>query len=319
MALAARMRAASMTEEGCFRVERVPVPQPEAGQVRYRVHGCGVSVPGDRGPVQVGARTKPGWSGAEGWGIVDAVGTEVSSVRRGERIAALSGNAFAEFDVVDESAAVVLPAGFPEQPFPGSSLGGALNVIERARVRPGQVVAVVGIGFLGAVLVQLAARAGASVIALSRRPFSLSLAREMAASSVVEIENHGQALREVDLLSRGRWCDTVLEATGQQAGLSLAAALVAKRGTLVIAGRHHGARSVDLELWAERGFDVINAHEGGVEACTNGMRAAIRSIQAAELCTASLYTHEYGLEELDEALRIVRNRPVGLIKAVIKP
>lgn len=309
------MRAARIFGPGDVRIERVRLPEPAPHEVRFRVQGCGVSRA--RAWEQPGVESEIGASSPEGWGVVDAVGTAVKNLKPGDRIAALSTHAFAEFDVVAENAAVVLPESLLEQPFPGGALGGAMNVMAQSGVHPGQSVAVVGVGFLGALLVQLAARAGANVIALSRRPFSLALAREMTASTVVEIETHAQAVNDVRLLTHEKFCDRVLEATGEQEGISLGTALVARRGTLVIAGRHSGSRVVDLAEWAVRGCNVVNAHDG-VETGTQGMRAAIRSMQSAELDPANLYTHEYALEQLAEALEIVRQRPIGLIKALIR-
>lgn len=308
------MRAARIAAPGDVRFERVQLPEPAPREVRFRVQGCGVSR--TRAWEQPGVDSEPGASGPEGWGVVDAVGTAVESLKLGDRIAALSTHAFAEFDVVDEGAAVVLPESLVDQPFPGAALGGAMNVIAQSSIHPGQNVAVVGVGFLGALLVQLAARAGAHVIALSRRPFSLSLAREMGASSVVEIETHAQAVHDMRQLTYDKLCDRVLEATGEQAGISLGMALVSRRGTFVIAGRHTGARAIDLEQWAARGCNVVNAHDC-VEMAAQGMRAAMRLMQSAELETASLCTHEYRLEQLAEALEVARQRPVGLIKALI--
>ena len=56
----------------------------------------------------------------------------------------------------------------PLEPF-----GCALNIFRRSDIRAGQTVAIVGIGFLGAILTSLASHAGARVIAISRRQESL--------------------------------------------------------------------------------------------------------------------------------------------------
>ena len=52
-----------------------------------------------------------------------------------------------------------------------------MNIFRRSGIEPGQTVAIVGIGFLGAMLTRLATDAGARVIAISRRPFALEVAR----------------------------------------------------------------------------------------------------------------------------------------------
>ena len=72
---------------------------------------------------------------------------------------------------------VPLPAALDGVPFPGEPLGCAINIFRRSDIEAGQTVAIVGIGFLGALLTQLAAHAGARVIAISRRPFALDVAR----------------------------------------------------------------------------------------------------------------------------------------------
>ena len=69
------------------------------------------------------------------------------------------------------------PRRSPGEPFPGEPLGCAMNIFRRSGIEAGQTVAIVGIGFLGAILTRLAADAGARVIAISRRPFSLEVAR----------------------------------------------------------------------------------------------------------------------------------------------
>jgi threonine dehydrogenase-like Zn-dependent dehydrogenase len=58
----------------------------------------------------------------------------------------------------------------------GEPLGCAVNIFQRSEIRAGQTVAIVGIGFLGALLTQLATHAGAHRHRLSRRePFSLGV------------------------------------------------------------------------------------------------------------------------------------------------
>src|SRR4051812_19309106 len=99
------MRAARIVAPQQFAIESVPVPVPKPHEVRFRVEGSGVcasnlgpwfGLPWTQYPL------KPGESGHEAWGIVDAVGERVRGVVPGDRIAALSFNAYAEFDVVEE-------------------------------------------------------------------------------------------------------------------------------------------------------------------------------------------------------------------------
>src|SRR5690606_2784130 len=119
--------------------------------------------------------------GHEGWGVVDALGTEVRNVAVGDRVAALSYRAYAQYDVADADKVVKLPAELDGQPFPGEALGCLMNIFRRSDIRAGHDVAIVGAGFLGAGLVQLAKQAGARVIAISRQDSSLALAQRLGA------------------------------------------------------------------------------------------------------------------------------------------
>ncbi|MFZ0088516.1 MAG: alcohol dehydrogenase catalytic domain-containing protein, partial [Solirubrobacteraceae bacterium] len=168
-----RMRAAVLHGDGAVQIGEVPVPQPGPGEVRLRVEGCGVC--GSDLPVWEGRSwfqypRQPGAPGHETWGRVDALGAGVTGWERGDRVAALSYQGYAEFDVAPGDRLVRLAPELGPGPFPGEALGCAVNVFRRSAIAAGDTVAVVGVGFLGALLVQLAARAGARVIAVARRP-----------------------------------------------------------------------------------------------------------------------------------------------------
>src|SRR5205809_306369 len=83
------------------------------------------------------------------------------------RVAMLSEHAYAEYDVASEDQVIHLPATLAQQPFPAEPLGCAMNIFHRAGIRARQTVAIVGIGFLGALLTRLATNANARVIAIS--------------------------------------------------------------------------------------------------------------------------------------------------------
>jgi threonine dehydrogenase-like Zn-dependent dehydrogenase len=317
------MRAAVLAGPGRIRIEEVPLPEPGPGQARVRIAGCGVcasNLTPWAGPDWMQFPTAPGSLGHEGWGIVDAVGEGVTCVAPGDRVAALSYASYAEHDLADAASLVRLPAGFGEAPFPGEPLGCAMNIFERSEIRPGQTVAIVGIGFLGALLTRLAANAGARVIAISRRPFSLEMARRFGAHELVPMEDHDEIIGRVRALTNERMCERVIEAVGKQWPLDLAGELTAERGRLIVAGYHQdGPRKVNMWLWNWRGIDVVNAHERDPARYLAGMRAALAEIEAGRLDPMPLYTHVYPLERLDKALDATRDRPDGFLKALVVP
>lgn len=315
------MKAAVVTGAGRLHIEDMPLPQPGPGQLRIRLEGCGVCasnlIPW-AGPEWMQFPTEPGGLGHEGWGVVDAIGENVQSVAIGDRVASLGQHAYATHDVVDESAVVRLPRELDGQPFPGEPLGCALNIFKRSDIAAGQTVAIVGIGFLGTLLTQLCAAAGAHVIALSQRPYSLDLARRAGASETILLDDHWQIIEKVKRLTKGRFCDRVIEAVGKQWPLDLAAELTRERGRLIIAGYHQdGPRHINMQLWNWRGLDVVNAHERDPAIYLEGIRDALAAIGSARLDPLPLYTHRFPLERLDEALNMARDRPEGFVKALV--
>jgi threonine dehydrogenase-like Zn-dependent dehydrogenase len=315
------MRAAVLAGPGRIALEQVARPEPGPGQVRVRLEGCGVcasNLTPWKGPEWMEFPTEPGAMGHEGWGVIDAVGQGVNSLSVGDRVAALSYKSYAEYDVAEADAVVLLPESLAGKPFPGEPLGCAFNIFRRSGVEAGQTVAIVGIGFLGAILTRLVSDAGARVIAISRRPFSLDIARHMGADETIPMEDHYAIIEQVKALTDGKFCDRVIEAVGKQWPLDLAAELVKERGRLIIAGYHQdGPRQVNMQLWNWRGIDVVNAHERDSATYMQGLREAVDAVGAGRLDPTPLYTHEYPLERLGEALDATRDRPEGFLKALV--
>lgn len=315
-------RTAVVTGPGTVAIKRRPRPDVGPGQVRVQLEGCGVC--GSNLPVWEGRPwftypLEPGAPGHEGWGRVDAAGDEVAGFAVGDRVALLSYHAFAEYDVADADNVVTLPPVLDDQPFPGEALGCAINVFRRCGIEAHHTVAVVGVGFLGALLANLAARTGARTIALSRRAFALETARRMGAAETVAIDDDaGRAIHAVREITRGHGCERVIEATGLQGPLDIASEITAERGRLIIAGYHQdGLRQVNLQSWNWRGIDVINAHERDPRRYAEGMRAAVEAVATECLDPTPLYTHRFGLEEAGAALECMRQRPADFLKAII--
>jgi threonine dehydrogenase-like Zn-dependent dehydrogenase len=315
------MRAAVLAAPGTIRVDEVQVPEPGPGQVRVRLEGCGVcasNLTPWKGPDWMKFPTEPGALGHEGWGVVDAVGEGVEELAPGDRVAALSYKSYAEHDIADASAVVKLPESLAGKPFPGEPLGCAFNIFRRSDIKPGQTVAIVGIGFLGAILTRLATEAGARVIAISRRPFSLDLARHYGAAETIPMDDHYRIIDQVKALTGGTFCDRVIEAVGKQWPLDLAGELVREGGKLIVAGYHQdGPRQVNMQMWNWKGIDVVNAHERDPNVSMQGIREAVEAVASGRLDPTPLYTHSYPLERLGEALDATRDRPDGFLKALV--
>jgi threonine dehydrogenase-like Zn-dependent dehydrogenase len=317
------MRAAIVVAPGRVEVDECALPEPGPGQARIRLEGCGVcasNVPPWEGRPWFAYPMPPGALGHEGWGVIDALGPGMEAWREGERVAFLSDRSYAEFDLAAPGAMVRLPPQLAARPFPGEPLGCAMNIFRRSRIAAGQVVAIVGIGFLGALLTRLASQAGARVLACARRAEALETAMAMGAGAAALLEDSGPQgpLARAAEITGGKFCDVVIECTGKQSPLDLSARLCRERGTLVIAGYHQdGIRQVDMQLWNWRGIDVINAHEREASAYLEGMAAAVGAVDSGRIVPEPLYTHRLPLHRLGEALDLAGKRPAGFMKALI--
>src|SRR5690606_13902369 len=118
--------AMALAGPGRTQMLEIARPAPASGQVRVRLEGCGVcasNLTPWAGPDWMRFPTEPGALGHEGWGTIDAVGDGVEDLATGDRVAALSYNSYAEYDIADARAVVKLPAALAGMPFPGEPLG----------------------------------------------------------------------------------------------------------------------------------------------------------------------------------------------------
>ncbi|WP_246026635.1 MDR/zinc-dependent alcohol dehydrogenase-like family protein [Paracoccus luteus] len=316
------MRAAVLEGPQRFSVAEVPVPQPAAGEVLIRLEGCGVCAsnvePWEGQPWSTWPGA-PGGMGHEGWGCIAALGEGVEGLSLAQRVTALTERSYAEYDVARADMVVPLPPSLDGMPVPGEPVACAMNIFARSDVRAGQTVAIVGIGFLGAILTRLATDAGARVIAVSRRAGTLDLARRMGAAETVVMDDHWRIIEDVKRLTGGRMAERVIECVGKQWPLDLAGELVAEGGRLVIAGYHQdGPRQVNMQMWNWKGIDIASAHERDPGVRVAGLRAAVDALAAGRLDLSPLLSGDYPLDRLGDALAATRDKPGGFVKAWVR-
>ena len=219
----------------------------------------------------------PGWSadvpGLEMAGEVVSVGSRVTGFSPGDRVMALvGGGAQATLATVDEAHALALPAGLP-----WPEAGGFMEVFatafdalfEQAGLTLGDRLLVTGAaGGVGCAALQLAANAGAHVIAAARDRSRHAALVELGAAEVIEpaqVADHGPY-------------DVVLELVGA-ASLPSALAAVATQGRVVVIGVVGGAElEIDLrQLMGRRGRLFASTLRARGSAEKAALIAALRS------------------------------------------
>lgn len=212
------MRAAVITSldgPGAVRVRDVPGPRPAAGQVLVDVRYAGVTFPDvlqTRGEYQL----RPELPAVPGWEVSGVVREDAGGFRAGDRVAAMPVlGGLAETVAVDPAVVFPLPDTVPfdaAAAVPLNYLTAHLALGRRARLRPGETVLVHGAaGGLGTAACQLAAAAGARVVAVVSSARKAAVARAAGAHDAVPADGFRD---EVDRLTGGRGVDVVVDPVG---------------------------------------------------------------------------------------------------------
>ncbi len=173
-------------------LRELPTPEPRPGEVRLRVHACGVNYPDalmleDKYQFRP---ERPFAPGGEVAGVVDAVGEEVEGFKPGDRVIALLGHGgMAEYAVAKVGKCVHMPDAMPFDEaaafiFTYGTSWHALK--QRASLKAGDTLLVLGAaGGVGLAAVELGAAVGARVIAAVSSEEKLELAKKHGAADGV--------------------------------------------------------------------------------------------------------------------------------------
>jgi len=213
------MKAARVPSAGAdFEIVDLPVPDPDAHEVRIRVEACGIC----HSDAFVKEGTFPGLEyprvpGHEVAGVVDAVGTDVTQWAEGDRVgvgwhgghcftcdACREGDfvncenglvtgihfdgGYAEYMTAPAEAVAKMPEGLDATDAAPLLCAGitTFNALRNQDLQPGDLVAVQGIGGLGHLGVQYAAAMGLEVVALSTSTDKEALAHDLGATHFVD-------------------------------------------------------------------------------------------------------------------------------------
>jgi len=316
-----KMRAAVLVHPRRFELQQVDVPEPKPDEVRMKVEYCGIcssNLTPWKGAPWFSYPFSPGAPGHESSGVVDQLGTKITGIAIGQSVSMLGNGGFADYQVAKANCVIPISI-LSDEPFLGEPLGCAMNIFRRAQVREGQWVAIVGVGFLGTILLQLCVNAGANVVAVSRRQSALEMAARMGASLTLSCEKRAELLETMRKITGEKLCDVVIEAGGAQETLDLSSDLIGTRGRLVVAGYHQdGPRSIKMQEWNWRGIDVINAHERDETIYVEGIRAAVEALAKGRIRLQGLVSHYFPLEQIDEGFETAALRPEGFCKCVVR-
>jgi D-arabinose 1-dehydrogenase-like Zn-dependent alcohol dehydrogenase len=261
----AMMRVAQISRpKGPFEIVERKIPEPTTATVRIKVHACGICHSDSL--TKEGAYPGieyPRVPGHEVAGVIDAVGPGVAawkpgqrvgvgwnggycgacdSCRRGEFFACVRGQitgvtydgGYAEYMIAPASAVALMPADLPPVEAAPLMCAGltTFNALRNSGARPGDVVAVLGLGGLGHLGVQYAAKMGFHTVGIARGKDKEPLARQLGAAVYIDSQAQDPA---AELRKLGGAKVILATATSGEA-MSAVQGGVAVNGTLLVVG-----------------------------------------------------------------------------------
>ena len=337
------MEAAVLTGPRAFRVSMVRDPAPRAGEAMIRVTAAGIC--GTDYRIWTGERhvRYPLIPGHEFIGDVVAVGSNVTRVAVGDRVAIEpnwgcgkcdlcregSGNlclartavgidrdgGFAELAVLPERACWPAPAGLaPEILLFAEPLAVVTHAVSRAAPRPAESAAVVGAGTLGLLALQLLRARGCRVLVIGRTERRLGLARELGADATVA--GAGEAVAAAARHFSGRdGVDLLVEAAGTVEAVELSlgqVGVVRPGGRVILTGLPHDPARIEVFWMVRREIDVR-----GSMIYRDEFGEAIALLAGGVVRVESLLTHRYPLAAIATALEA--HRDPASIKVAVFP
>jgi NADPH2:quinone reductase len=201
-------------------LEEVPGLIPGPGQVLISVQACGVNFP-DTLIIQGKYQFKPDLPfspGGEISGVVKQVGSDVDSLKIGDRVIAFSTwGGFAEELVVDQTRTVIISDKMDYERASAFVLtyGTSYHALkDRAHLREGETLLILGAsGGVGLAAIQLGKAMGATVIAAASNPEKLSACQENGADYVINYaqDDLRQSVKEI---TKGRGVDVIYDPVG---------------------------------------------------------------------------------------------------------
>ncbi len=176
-------------------LDDIPIPEPKAGEVRLGIGACGLNF---ADLLMVEGRyqdtpPRPFTLGMEAAGRVDAVGSGVTTLREGDRVAVFAGQGgLADYGCFPAERCIRLPDAMPFTDAAAFQIAygtSHLALSHRAKLQPGETLLVLGAaGGVGLTAVEIGKRMGGKVIAVARGGDKLAVAQRAGADHLIDSE-----------------------------------------------------------------------------------------------------------------------------------
>lgn len=319
-----------------LKIEEVETPKIEHHEILVKIAACGVCNT-DLHYIDHGVPTfkqPPLILGHEPSGIVEEAGSEVKNFKVGDRVLIppvfscgycdncrlgrenicfnmlMLGNhidgAYAEYTKVPAKDCQHLPEDLPLEE--SSIIADAIStpyhaVKNRAQVKPGDSVVVFGCGGVGINVVQMAAAAGGSVIAVDIVDKKLDIAKKLGAQHTINSSGKEDKalLKEIRTLTGGG-ADIAIEAIGNPKVIELAQSTVKAGGLLCQVGYTHHNVAVNAGRLMFREIEI----KGSLGCRPVDYPKIIEMVRTGKIQLEPVVTHKFKLEEINDAFDVMR-------------
>lgn len=269
--------------------------------------------------------------GHEPVGVVEAVGSAVTNLKPGDYTGGFLMPAFASHIVAPAMLCVPIPNDVESlKHCLVEPLTCVTNIVQAANPKLGDSVAVVGCGFMGLLTIAGLSHSGAkNIVALDIQDDRLELAKKFGATDTIN-PMKGDLKKEMLGLTDNKGFDLVVEITGSLKGLKTATAIVKYadllgyegRGKILIPSVYGRAETWDPEIGYELMFRspiLHSTHPGYTENYMETAEDAVRAYKTGILPIQDMITHEFKLDEINEAFELMEKNDPSYLKGIIIP
>jgi len=314
-----------------------------AGQVLVKINYSGIcgaqinEIEAAKGP----DKFLPHLLGHEGSGIVLECGPGVTTVKKrehvvlhwrpsagiqsetpsydwnGRKVNAGWVTTFSEYAVVSENRLTSIPKDFDMKiaPLFGCAVTTAMGVINNdAQVRIGQSVAVFGVGGVGLNIVQAADMVSAHpIIAIDIRDEKLEMAKRFGATHYINSSTSNDLDGEIYRIAGRKGADVVIDTTGIARVIEKAYELTHPDGKTILVGVPTKGDNISIYSLPLHFNKILTGSHGGDAIPDLEIPRYINLIRAGKMTLNGIITHEFGLDEINQAIGLVRSGEVGRV------
>lgn len=224
---------------------------------------------------------------------------------------------FSEYSIVSENRLTVIPSDFDLKlaPLFGCAVTTAMGVINNdAHLKVGQSVVVFGVGGVGLNIVQAAEMVSAyPIIGVDIVDNKLEVAKRFGADYVFNSKNTTDLAGEIREIVGPAGVDVAIETTGNPRVIELAYELTHPDGKTILVGVPKKGDNVFIYTLPIHFDKVLKGSHGGDSVPHVDIPRYIRLVEAGRLKLDGMITHEFRLDDINEAIQTVRRGEAGRV------